>query len=55
MIKRFVLLELKLEHIKNIPTKITVIITIIDKNYNYSNNYEIFIIDYISVYADLNR
>jgi len=28
-------------------------ITITDKNYNYSNNYEIFIIsDYISVYAD---
>ena len=28
-------------------------ITITDKNYNYSNNYEIFIIsDYMSVYAD---
>jgi len=28
-------------------------ITITDKNYNYSNNYEIFIVsDYISVYAD---
>jgi len=33
--------------------EITITITIIDKNYNYSNNYEIFIIsDYISVYAD---
>jgi len=33
--------------------EITISITITDKNYNYSNNYEIFIIsDYISVYAD---
>jgi len=33
--------------------EITIIITITDKNYNYSNKYEIFIIsDYISVYAD---
>ena len=33
--------------------EITTTITITDKNYNYSNNYEIFIIsDYISVYAD---
>ena len=33
--------------------KITITITIIDKNYNYSNNYKIFIIsDNISVYAD---
>jgi len=33
--------------------EITITITIADKNYNYSNNYEIFIIyDYISVYAD---
>jgi len=33
--------------------EITVTITITDKNHNYSNNYEIFIIsDYISVYAD---
>ena len=33
--------------------EITVTITITDKNYDYSNTYEIFIIsDYISVYAD---
>jgi len=33
--------------------EITIIITITDRNYNYSNNYEIFIIsDYISVFAD---
>jgi len=33
--------------------EITTTITISDKNYNYSNNYDIFIIsDYISVYAD---
>ena len=33
--------------------EITINITITDKNYNYSNNYDIFIIsDYISVYAD---
>ena len=33
--------------------EITITITIIDKNYNYSNNYNIFIIsDYVSVYAD---
>jgi len=33
--------------------EITMILTITDKNYNYSNNYDIFIIpDYISVYAD---
>ena len=33
--------------------QITIAITITEKNYNYSNNYEIFIIsDYISVYAD---
>jgi len=33
--------------------EIIITITITDKNYNYSNNYEIFIIsDYISVYAD---
>ena len=33
--------------------EITITITITDKNYKYSNNYEIFIIsDYISVYAD---
>jgi len=33
--------------------KIAITVTITDKNYNYSNNYEIFIIsDYISVYAD---
>jgi len=33
--------------------KITITIKLTDKNYNYSNNYEIFIIaDYISVYAD---
>ena len=33
--------------------EITITITISDKNYNYSNNYEIFTIsDYISVYAD---
>ena len=33
--------------------EITIAITITDKNYNYSNKYEIFIIsDYISVYAD---
>jgi len=33
--------------------EITITITIADKNYNYSNNYEIFIIsDYIAVYAD---
>jgi len=33
--------------------EITITITITDKNHNYSNNYEIFIIsDYISVYAD---
>ena len=32
--------------------EITITITITDKNYDYSNNYEIFIIsDYISVYA----
>jgi len=31
----------------------TITITITNKNYDYSNNYEIFIIsDYISVYAD---
>jgi len=42
----------------NLNTPITTIecsneITITDKNYNYSNNYDIFIIsDYISVYAD---
>jgi len=34
-------------------SKITITITITDKIYNYSNNYDIFIIsDYISVYAD---
>jgi len=33
--------------------EITITIKITHKNYNYSNNYEIFIIsDYISVYAD---
>ena len=33
--------------------EITITITITDKNYNDSNNYEIFIIsDYVSVYAD---
>jgi len=33
--------------------EITITIAIADKNYNYSNNYEIFIMsDYISVYAD---
>ena len=33
--------------------EITITVTIHDKNYNYSNNYEISIIsDYISVYAD---
>ena len=33
--------------------EITITITLTDKNYNYSNNYEIIIIsDYISVYAD---
>jgi len=33
--------------------EITITRTITDKNYNYSNNYEIFLIsDYISVYAD---
>jgi len=33
--------------------EITITIAITDKNYNYSNNYEIFIIsDYISVYVD---
>jgi len=33
--------------------EITITITITDKNYDYSNNYEIFVIsDYISVYAD---
>ena len=40
--------------------EITITITITDKNFNYSNNYEIFIAlhkifiasDYISVYAD---
>jgi len=33
--------------------EITIAITITDKNYNYSNNYEIFIIcDYISVHID---
>jgi len=33
--------------------EITISITISDKNYNYSNNYDIFIIsDYISVYGD---
>jgi len=33
--------------------EITITITRTDKNYNYSNNYEIFIIsDHISVYAD---
>jgi len=32
--------------------EITITITIPDKNYNYSNNYEIVISDYISVYAD---
>jgi len=33
--------------------EITITITITDKNYNFSNNYEIFIIsDYISVYAE---
>jgi len=33
--------------------EITITIPITDKNYDYSNNYEIFIIsDYISVYAD---
>jgi len=33
--------------------EITITITITDKNYDYSNNYEIFIIsDYISVCAD---
>jgi len=33
--------------------EITIIITVTDKNYNYSNNCEIFITsDYISVYAD---
>jgi len=33
--------------------EITITITITDKYYNYSNNYEIFIIsDYNSVYAD---
>jgi len=33
--------------------EITITITITDKKYNYSNNYDIFITsDYISVYAD---
>ena len=33
--------------------ELTITITISDKNYNYSNNYDIFIIsNYISVYAD---
>jgi len=33
--------------------EITITTTITNKNYNYSNNYEIFIIsDYISVYAE---
>ena len=33
--------------------EITITITITDKNYHHSNNYNIFIIsDYISVYAD---
>jgi len=33
--------------------EVTITITITDKNYNYSNIYELFIIsDYISVYAD---
>jgi len=33
--------------------EIAITITITDQNYDYSNNYEIFIIsDYISVYAD---
>jgi len=31
-------LELELECIDNILTKITIIITITDKSYNYSNN-----------------
>jgi len=44
-------LELELERIENIITKIiTIIITITDKNYNYSNTFVIS--DYISVYAD---
>ena len=33
--------------------EITITKAVTDKNYNYSNNYDIFIIsDYISVYAD---
>jgi len=31
-------IKLELEHIENILTKITIIIPITDKNYNYSNN-----------------
>ena len=50
--------EHELEHVENILnilTKITIIITITDKNYNYSNNVEVFVVpvsDYISVYTD---
>jgi len=45
--------ELELKLVENILTKLTIIITITDKNYNCSNNYEIFVIsDYISVYTD---
>ena len=34
--------------------EIAITVTITDKNYNYSDNYEIFIIfDYISVYVDI--
>jgi len=41
------------ELIKHIVTKITIIIKITDKNYNYSNNWKILVISgYISVYAD---
>jgi len=41
----------------NLNTSITTVecsneIRITDKNYEYSNNYEIFQFDYISVYAD---
>ena len=32
--------------------EITITVTITDKNNNYSNDYDIFISDYISVYAD---
>jgi len=43
-------LELELEQISN---EITIIMKITNKNYNYGNNYNIFLVtDYISVYAD---